>query len=193
MKTQFEQLKDDSLKEKLTQIKELENELVTLKAKCNELKTVKLNSDSYSKKYEAEIKKLEQQFENKLKSHAATLELELNNKRNKLKTLYMNKKIEYENSLRKNLYNNETPIDNNLIKEKKNIIYNNHLKKLENFKEIMNSHFNTQLDQEKEKLFAQYNSNFIKMRENYENVKNMYEVQKAYFTTEQKLIVCSSI
>jgi len=120
------------------------------------------------------------------------LELELNNKRNKLKTLYMNKKIEYENTLRKNQINNETPIDNNLIKEKKNIIYNNHLKKLENFKEIMNSHFSTQLDQEKEKLFAQYNSNFLKMKENYENVKNMYEVQKAYFTTEQKLIVCSS-
>lgn len=119
--------------------------------------------------------------------------MELNNKRNKLKTLYMNKKIEYENTLRKNMYNNETPIDNNLIKEKKNIIYNNHLKKLENFKEIMNSHFSTQLDQEKENIFLQYNSNFLKMKENYDNTKNMYEVQKAYFTTEQKLIVCSSI
>jgi len=68
--------------------------------------------------------------------------------------------------------NNESvSLDNNLIKEKKSIIYNNHLKRLENFKETINNHFNSQLDSEKEKIFSQYNSNLIKMKENYENTK----------------------
>jgi hypothetical protein len=42
-------LKDDSLKDKINQIKDLENELTTLRTKCAELKNVKLNSESYSK------------------------------------------------------------------------------------------------------------------------------------------------
>lgn len=39
------------MKEKMNQIRELEEELIVLKSKCSELKNVKLNSDSYSKVY----------------------------------------------------------------------------------------------------------------------------------------------
>ena len=46
---QYQFIKDTSSTEKQGKIKELENEINSLKNRCSELKNVKLNSDSYSK------------------------------------------------------------------------------------------------------------------------------------------------
>jgi len=96
--------------------------------RLGEIKNTKVNNNNYSqvklinkyslKKYESEIKKIEQNYESKLKNYKTTLEVDLNSKKNKIKNSYINKKIEFETKLKKSLSNNESPTDGNALRVK---------------------------------------------------------------------------
>jgi len=107
--------------------------------------------------------------------------------------MYINKKIEFETKLKKSLGNNENPSDGNTLREKKNLIYANHEKRIENYKETLLNHFIAQSEDEKEKTNESYKKIFQKLKENYDNIKNYYETQKLIFNTEQQLNSSSSI
>ena len=180
--------------ESFSKIKQLEAEVMMLRAKANELKSVKVNNDDFSSQYSDEIKKLEQTFESRLKTHQTTLEIELNNKKNLLKTQYLNKRLEYETKLKKNLVNSDQPSESgSLLRDKKNLIMSNHKARIENYKETLISHYEKQAEVEKENYFNEANKELSQLKENYDMMQSVYENQKLIYATEQNVIYASNM
>ena len=73
------------------------------------------------------------------------------------------------------------------------MIFANHEKRIETYKETLLNHFIAQSDEEKEKTSESYKKIFQKLKENYDNIKNYYETQKLIFNTEQQLNSSSSL
>jgi hypothetical protein len=167
---------------------EAEKEVQNLKRKIEDLKS---NQNSNSKnKYEDEIKKVENNFNSELKQVANSLETELKIKREKIKSFYYNKKIDFENSLRQG---KRAILTEDSLKEKKENMLKSHQHKLENFK----ANFKPQLLRSKEKdtqsLLDIHKLTLDKLKDNFNNMEAFYEQQKQVFRTEQGLIFINNL
>ena len=164
----------------------LENEVKHLENELNDLKNDKLKGDDYSKSYNDEIKKIENNYEKQLINYQTYLENELNNKKQEFRNELLNKKLEYENNLKKSeSLNNKPENNNNILREKKELLLKNHKLKLEQYKESLINYYQEQVDAEKEKLLIENSLDLNKVKEEHNRLKNLYDCQSLIYTAEQ--------
>lgn len=171
---------------------ELQNEITNLRLKLNNLNS----KETYTEKYDSEVKKLELNYESKLKNYQSNLENNFNDERKKIQNSYYNKKSDYQNSLKKSIYeiadkNSSSP--DNILKEKKNIILKSHQQKLNYYQETILTHFETSSEKEKEDSIKSLNLVLNNLKENYDNLKEFYDEQKLLFNTEINIISTSNL
>lgn len=179
------------IKEKQFQIQELELEIENLKKKLNEEKLKKLNKsevevDDYTVKYAAELKKVEKEYEIELKEYEVYLENQLNEKKQRLKNHYLNKKLEYETTLKKQGDPNQN--ESMFLREQKDLIQKNHQAKIQQYKESLITYYQNQVDLEKEKLILENGGKLNRLKENYDRTKKLYEIQNMMYNAEQLLL-----
>lgn len=184
---------DSNLKlinEKKHLIKDLDNEIYSLKEKLSEYKSNNKNpnqrDDDYSLMYESEVKKMELEYNNELNEYQNELESELQKKKQKLRNQYLNKKIEYETQLK--IQSDESqPSETLFLKNQKEIISKNYQIKLDQFKENLMSYYQSQIELEKEKILIENNDKISSLKNNFERTKKMYELQNTVYMAEQLL------
>lgn len=198
IKTQVEiniEERNKKLKSELNKnLQNVEDEVDKLKIRLNEISS---NDDTdYTKKYEKEVKKIENNFESSLKNHQANLELSLNEKRAKVRSFFGNKKLEYENNLKKTIYNENEKNSispENILKEKKQILLKTHEQRVESYKESLISHFMSKLESEKEEAMRIFTLVLNNLKNNYDFLKEFYNEQKLLFSTELNIISTSNL
>jgi hypothetical protein len=160
------------------------NDITQLKFKLNENKNLKSNTVSYSRRYETEVRKLENTYELQLKQHSNTLDNEFTNKAKQVEQLWLGKRNEYEGLMNhKNLSNQETALINeSLLREKKNDFQDN----------LVNQYLGS-FEYEKEEAIKGLNLVLSDLKENYDYLKEFYSEQKLLFKTEQTTVYSANL
>jgi hypothetical protein len=165
----------------------IEKEILGLKNKLDEMKS----SQDKGNKYEDEVNRIEGEYSNNLKQIQFSLDNEHKIKKEKLKSFYYNKKVEYESAFKQNCI--AIPSTDETVKEKKEDILKAHQQRIEAFKVSIKSQVLRSKDKDKEELIREHNTILEKLKESFLTTEAGYEQQKYTFATEQGLIFINNL